>query len=169
MEKYFYKGKSFPVKAQVVGERLMSIYQKENQLTPEMVLKDAEKKSSPLHVCFEWDDDEAAHKYRLSQAGDIIRSVSVNFTTPENKNIPVRGFVSIRVDENNVLTDNLFKKNASSFYVSVKDAMTDDVLKKYTLDMALKDLKNFMEKYQGLSELSELFGYINGKFKISGE
>ena len=162
---YFYKGKSFPVKAQVVGERLMSIYKKENkQLTPELVLEDAKKKSSPLHGCFEWDDTEAANKYRLSQAGDIIRSVSVTYKSADDKDVQVRGFVSIRVDENNVLTNNFFQKNATSFYVSVKDAMTDDVLKKYTLDMALRDLKIFMEKYQGLGELSELFEYINGKF-----
>jgi hypothetical protein len=167
MEEFIYKGKSFPVKAQVVGERLMSIYKRENkQLTPEMVLEDAERKNSPLHICFEWDDSEAAHKYRLSQAGDIIRSVSVKYKTNEDKDVCVRSFVSIRVDENNVLTDNFFQKNASSFYVSIKDAMTDDILKKYTLDMALKELRSFMEKYRSINELDGLFSYVNEKFKF---
>ena len=153
------------MKAQVVGERLMSIYQRENkQLTPEMVLEDAKRENSPLHICFEWDDSEAAHKYRLSQAGDIIRSVSVTYKSAEDKEIQVRSFVSIRVDENNVLTDNFFQKNASSFYVSVKDAMTDDVLKKYTLDMALKELRNFMEKYRSLNELDDLFAYLKDNY-----
>ena len=151
---------NFPVKAQVVGERLTSIYEKEKLITPELVLEDAKKKNSPLHSCFEWDDTEAANKYRLSQARDLIRSVIV-VKQLDNKEIVVRDFVSIRVDHNNALTNNFFQKNATSYYVKTADAMSNDVLRKYTVDMAFRELKAFIDKYKSLTELSDLFDNIN--------
>lgn len=57
-------------------------------LTPDAVLEDARSKKSPLHDCFEWDDSEAAHRYRLEQARTLIRSVRVEVTT-ESKTVSV--------------------------------------------------------------------------------
>lgn len=46
-------------------------------LTPEAVVAEAKAKSSPLHVAFEWDDDKAAHRFRLVQARYLIKQVEV--------------------------------------------------------------------------------------------
>jgi hypothetical protein len=53
------------------------------KLSPEQVVTEASKAGSPLHDCFEWDDSVAGHKYRLSQARDLIRSVQVVITVHE--------------------------------------------------------------------------------------
>jgi len=53
-------------------------------LTPDAVIADARKSSSPLHACFEWDDGKAAQAWRIEQARGLIRSVRVVITTDES-------------------------------------------------------------------------------------
>lgn len=50
-------------------------------LTPERVLLDAAEANSPLHDQFTWNDDEAAHQYRLDQARKLIRSFKFEVVT----------------------------------------------------------------------------------------
>lgn len=44
-------------------------------LTQELVVEKARDPKSPAHKYFEWRDSVAAHRYRLGQAGELIRSV----------------------------------------------------------------------------------------------
>ena len=46
-------------------------------LTPQAVLDDARDKKSPLHSSFEWNNSEAANKYRLDQARAVIRDFHI--------------------------------------------------------------------------------------------
>ena len=69
----------------VIEERLaLLMNQNSGRLTKEIVLEDAEDPASPLHSLFEWDDTEAARKYRLSQANEIIRSIKVEVKTDKH-------------------------------------------------------------------------------------
>lgn len=62
----------------------------------EQVLDYAKNPDSALHKRFCWDDTEAAHRYRLVQAGEIIRKYKVVIRIPEKKeNIKVRVLVSM--------------------------------------------------------------------------
>jgi len=53
----------------------------DGRLTPLGVLDAAASPDSPLHDEFDWNNDSAAHKYRISQARSLIRSVQVVITT----------------------------------------------------------------------------------------
>lgn len=67
---------------EIVAKRLAEIASRNNgSLTPDLVVKDAEDSSSPLHELFEWDDGVAGHKYRIEQARHVITSVRVVITT----------------------------------------------------------------------------------------
>jgi hypothetical protein len=67
---------------EIVAKRLAEIAGRNNgSLTPDLVVKDAEDSSSPLHELFEWDDGIAGHKYRIEQARHVITSVRVVITT----------------------------------------------------------------------------------------
>jgi hypothetical protein len=67
---------------EIVSKRLAEIASANNgSLTPDLVVKDAEDSSSPLHDLFEWDDSIAGHKYRIEQARQVITSVRVVITT----------------------------------------------------------------------------------------
>jgi hypothetical protein len=153
-------GISLPIPAKVAADSLMKVYQKNNnELTPELVVKAAKSETNPLHKCFEWDDKKAGIAYRLKQAGNIIRCVVVTKQDTKGNDINVRAFVSIRENEKGIPTINPFMP-AKSYYVSVEDAMTSKDLRKYTVDVALFDLKNWMAKYESLKELDELFSYV---------
>lgn len=80
----------------------------EGRLTPDNVVDAAQNEASPLHKCFEWDNDAAAHMFRVEQARHLIRSVRVEVTTMEHSvRVPAfvhdpacdrgeQGYVSIR-------------------------------------------------------------------------
>jgi hypothetical protein len=63
--------KADPAEAQEVFVKLKETV----GLTPANVLKEAKKKGSALHSDFEWDNEKAAHEYRLVQARQMIRAV----------------------------------------------------------------------------------------------
>ena len=67
-----------PEQREAVRERLAQI-EKANggRLTPDDVVKDAKKPSSPLHAHFEWDVKKAAAQYWLDQARTLITSVRI--------------------------------------------------------------------------------------------
>lgn len=47
------------------------------KITPDQVVAAAQDPASPLHECFEWDDEKAAVEHRRDQARALIRSVEV--------------------------------------------------------------------------------------------
>lgn len=63
-----------------IRERLAKLA-RAGRLTPDQVVADARKPTSPLHDEFEWDDSKAAQKYRLEQARGLIASVEVQIQT----------------------------------------------------------------------------------------
>lgn len=132
-----------PVDAQTAGEELDRIYQRDGVVSPEAVVKDNTDPSAPLHGCFEWDDTKAAHKYRVSQAQHIIRTiVTIPDASPQKE--PVRAFV-----------------NVSSDYHPTRVVMENSDMRNELLASALAELKAFQRKYSALSELSGVFDAIN--------
>ena len=53
----------------------------EGRITPDMILADAKRKSSPLHKYFDWNDQKAGRKWRLEQARTLIEKVEYEFQT----------------------------------------------------------------------------------------
>ena len=60
-----------------VGEAFANIEKRDGCCRPSRVVELAKNRKSPLHGAFEWDDDVAAHKFRLNQARNLIRAVGV--------------------------------------------------------------------------------------------
>ena len=86
MEYAWKEGVRFKTDPNVAGTVLAGIRDKFGELTPELVLKEASKKSSKLHSDFQWDDRRAATLYRLDTARRLIRHlrvVSDGMTTDE--------------------------------------------------------------------------------------
>ena len=76
-------------------DRLQAIYDQAGELTPGLVVDTARDPKNPLHSCFEWDDTVAAEKYRIVQAGQLIRSVKVVYEAPKGPST-MRAFVPVR-------------------------------------------------------------------------
>lgn len=64
-------------------ETLRKLERERGHLAPEDVVEEARKRDSPIHDLFEWNNTEAARKYRLVQAAQLIRSVRFNLTVGE--------------------------------------------------------------------------------------
>jgi len=56
---------------------------KEKGLTAESLLQEARNKKNPLHDLFDWDDTEAAEKWRLQQARVFINEIKIIIDTKE--------------------------------------------------------------------------------------
>ncbi len=139
-----------PIPAQVAGEELERIRTVNNgRLAQETVVEEARDKKSPLHPAFEWNDRKAAHQYRLSQAGYVIRMLSVSYVEGEQKTGPIRAFVNVSRDEDRS-------------YTSIAHAMSDDELREQVLARALKELNDWRERYAELEEFAGLFATIEG-------
>lgn len=60
-----------------VRERIQALYEEHGEITPDIVIADAKKKSSPLHAYFEWDLKKAALQAWIQTARKLINSVKV--------------------------------------------------------------------------------------------
>jgi hypothetical protein len=86
----------YDIPAQEAGTEIESCKNGEGFITPEAVVDKARPPTSIIHKCFEWDDKNAAEKYRLHQAGNLIRNLVV-VNVIENEPIThVRAFVNIK-------------------------------------------------------------------------
>lgn len=66
-----------------VAAALRALESAAGRLAPADVVEAARDPQSPLHSHFEWDDTDAARKYRLDQARTLIRSVKIEVTVRE--------------------------------------------------------------------------------------
>src|SRR2546421_688544 len=66
-------------------------------LRPPDVVDAARPKSSPLHEHFDWDDTDAAEKWRLEQARHLIR-FAIQVVEYKGSNVVVPDFVSLSTD-----------------------------------------------------------------------
>lgn len=119
------------------------------ELTPPAVLERARSANSSLHAHFEWDDGKAAEQHRLAQAGELIRSITVDIS---HSNIEppktVRAFVSV-------------ERETGRSYTSTLHAMGDKELRRQVLEGAWRELLAVRQKYAGLEELARVFAAID--------
>lgn len=159
--------------AQAVGERLEAIKAKSSNLTPDMVVDDARAPRSPLHLFFEWDNTVAAEKYRMDQAGHLIRSVQVTFedvepqqerqvrlsavaAAPATHPAAVRAFVSIT------------RSDGARSYESTATAMNDPEMRRQVLARAHMEMASVGRKYRELNELADVFGALDRVGELIG-
>ena len=76
-------------------DALNAIHDEFGTLTPELVVDVARDPEHPLHSRFEWDDSIAAEKWRLEQAGQLLR---VTFRPDPGKPTDLRAF-AVRAGE----------------------------------------------------------------------
>lgn len=142
------EGSRFPVSPQVAGERLEELRRANGEeLTPQNVVDDARPDEAPLHPCFEWDDAEAAEKYRHVQARQIIRCVRV---VQSEDRAPSLGYVSVRTDS----------ESSARSYVTTARAMAEPELREQAIADALAGLAGWQKRYEHIEELRDVFAAV---------
>lgn len=118
-------------------------------LTQEAVLEQARSANSSLHPHFVWEDGEAAEKYRLGQAGELIRSITVDVSRSNLAEKPIRAFISVQ------------RADGERSYTSTLVAMSDQELRGQVIKAAWAELLAVRRKYEGLEELARVFAAID--------
>ena len=125
--------------------------EKKGGLTAEALVDVSRSEDAPLHNEFEWDNDVAAEKHRVSQARYIIRALVIkredvdedgNIVEEEPDAAPVRAFFTV---------------DKQAGYESTQKIITCAEKRTALLDTAMKELHSFERKYQTLTELYPLF------------
>ena len=116
-------------------------------LTAEAVVEAASKEDNPLHSAFTWDNTEAAIKWRLHQARNIILRIKVEVSDVKEHTVTIREWASLTPDR---LED-------GGGYREVVRVMRNEDQRAQLLADALAELDRISEKYRTLSELAEVF------------
>lgn len=128
--------------AQKVADEILAIG---NSATAAQILDKARDEQTELHKCFDWDDAEAAEKWRLQQARHIV----CNLVIKEKSDTPRP---EVRV---------FFKTDADNGYKPTVLIMQDKDEYRKLLDRALAELASFRAKYKTLVELDGVFDAID--------
>ena len=138
----------FPIGAQIAAERLKKIKDQCGALTPRVVVDDAASPRSPLHLCFEWDDETAADNYRLAQARKLIGSIVVAEVDDEPVNLETRAFVHVTVGD-------------GARYEAIEVAMASSSMRHEVLERAKREIKLWRARYAAYEEFSDLVNQID--------
>ena len=125
--------------------------QHNGKLKAEDVVEFAKDPTTSLHSHFTWDDTEAARRYRLDQARDLIQVV---VTVIPGAAKEFRAYVSMEDD----------RKEAGGGYRFMVSVLSDKEKRERLLAQALAEFDRWREKYEALTELA---GIISARKKIS--
>ncbi|HSH84365.1 MAG TPA: hypothetical protein VK979_04315 [Guyparkeria sp.] len=125
-----------PAKAGPVLSKLA----KDGECDPRAVIREAKKKSSPLHEYFEWDDTKAADLYRTGQAQHLIRCLVIR--NNEKDESSRQAFYGIH-----------FPKETR--YYEPHTILSDAELSELLMAQAKKDMERFVDKYEEIRSLLE--------------
>lgn len=128
---------------------LTAIRQEHGTLTPSLLVDLARSPEHPLHNRFEWDDTKAAAKWRLEQAGQLLR---VTYSPMDGKPTEMRAFMCVRGE------------NApTSEYVPTEDALADPFTRSLLLRQFDREWKAFKRRYSDLAEFADIIAADLGR------
>ena len=93
-----------------------------------------------MHNEFEWRDDVAAEKYRLTQAQGIIQNLRVVAVQADGSEAMDRAYV--------------VRPGGESRYVALQSALSREDWRDHLLEEARRDCRNFIGKYRRLKALA---------------
>lgn len=144
-------GTRFTADAQKCADEISEICEDIGSASPRDILDKARNEDTELHKCFTWDDSVAAERFRLIEAGTIVRHLIIKEEgKPSDEDgedrPPMRVFYKTTEDEGYKPTEMVVQK---------KDEY------QALLSRAWDELRRFKAKYQMLSELEEIFALID--------
>lgn len=135
-------------KFDVVCRALSEIEKTQGAITAHAVLAVAKNPKSPLHGLFEWDNTQAAEKYRLFQARMIIRSVSIHIVEQPDVE-PVRAYISVAPLEDE-------ERFSGRSYRSTIRVLQEPGYREQILNKARADLVAWKLRYEHLHEFASV-------------
>lgn len=124
-------------------DELLAIRAEHGKLTPALVVEEAAAEDHPLHSRFEWDDAVAGHKYRLTQAKNLIRVVKESYIDRSGAPEDVRFFHAIPREDGMV-------------YEPLPEILGDDLATKVLLSSMEREWRSLRKRYEKFEQFREL-------------
>lgn len=121
-----------------IRDELVRLWERDGKLTAEAIVSEATDPDSPLHPTFEWDDDQAAHRWRLSQAEHLIRRYKIEIEVAPERTVRVRQFTHIASVGGYLSTDHALSHHRDEVF-----------------QQAVDDLAAFRVKYEALVDVEQ--------------
>ena len=125
-----------------IREHLHAIREEHGRLDAELVVSLATDPAHPLHSYFEWDDTAAAHRWRIEQAGMLLR---VTYRPDPEKPTELRAFMAVRGED-----------APRSQYVPTSEALADPFTRELILRQMKREWIGFKRRYEDMAEFSAL-------------
>lgn len=123
-------------------DQLQAIRDEHGTLTPALVVDLARDPEHPLHSRFEWDDSRAAEKWRLEQAGQLLR---VTYRPDPTKARDLRAFSVARGED-----------SPTSEYVPTEELLANPFTAELLLRQMKRDWQTFKRRYDHMAEFAAL-------------
>jgi hypothetical protein len=131
-------------------EELLAVRAEHGRLTPAALVEAATPKTHPLHSRFEWDNKVAGHKYRLSQARELIRVVKTAYVDAKGAPERVRFFHAIP-DEQGMA------------YQPADEVVHNDVATQILLNSMEREWRALRKRYERFAEFKSM---VLGDLKV---
>lgn len=145
--------RQFRVPAQVVGNVIDGIIERDGTCEAKALVAEAARADSPIHGLFDsefWDDKYAAQRYREEAARKVINSIRVVI---EDVPKPVPAYVSVKM----LTEDEAGHTSRKRGYKDVISVMSDSQAREELLAQALKDIRALEERYASLTQLAPVW------------
>lgn len=162
----------------VAGRELERIAKRDQEVVPITLIEESKPEGAPLHDAFEWDDTEAAERYREDQAKRLIRALKVVYVRNDTEEPlpPVRAYVSV-LDEPGF---EMYGRNkppsahdplrAKRHYRPIAKVMSDADLRDQYRRQAFSILCSWRDRYQDIDDFARIFEAIDVmRAKYQGE
>jgi hypothetical protein len=137
-------------KSTILEAEFDRIFAKYGRLDAAILLNEATPRSSPIHKYFEWDDTEAAHRYRLHQATAML--CASKFVGLLNKQEKLPDAVPARpVEVRNLVS--VFRGEGFTFR---KTALNQDDLRLALVAKKIQSLRHWCDEAHDIPELRRI-------------
>lgn len=133
--------------AQESGELFKQLSETKDGLTAETLLEANKPETAPLHNDYEWNDEKAAHEWRLHQSRHFINSLAVKV-------------VSEDAAETETIVRAFHIADEPSHYEPITAIIKEKTKYEQLLQTAYSELQAFRRKYSVLKELNPIFESI---------
>lgn len=150
--------KTIDAEREGIRQELVRLAEEHNgYLSPDTVVEAAADPASVLHDRFTWDDTEAARRFRLVQAGMMLRQIRVTIMRPSIEEMGLGRVISVRQFQ----SDPDARGNGGS-YTRVEALIADPVKRQSLLESVVGELRAIRKRYEELTELTGVWVAVDG-------
>ena len=129
------------------------------EVTPRDIIKDAMNRATPYHNWFTWSKEKGFQKNLLYEARVLLGRIKVVYRDLTGKPVNVRKYVHLTLEQ--PATHKLV-----GAYVERGRAMNNAALHQQTVEVAIRDLETWKQRYRTFKKIEIAFPVIDHAIKV---